>query len=334
MALIKTLAEIQAVLPKVASSLSNFSILNNFDRVENKHIIPLIGRTLYTALQTAYDDNTLSTEQAKLVKHIQLVSAAYAFYDEAALQLVTFGDTGIRKIVQGGTDRIYNWELVETKNSLLQAAYDGTEVLLNYLFDNKATYPNWTSSDQYKRISNLLIRNGTDLNDQRTVYQPQRSFFIMQAVMEDVQLLYIQDDIGKNLLTYLRDVAAPTDNEKECIALLKKALAFFTIEKACKNFSVSFTDNGFTLLGERSVVQGDSGTMQPTDISLLEIKMDELHKDADAYLELAKNKLVALNASSGATAEFKAAFALSPLASYVDPASRTSGNEGRKIYSF
>ena len=233
MALIKTLAEIQAVLPKVASSLSNFSILNNFDRVENKHIIPLIGRTLYTALQTAYDANTLSTEQAKLVKHIQLVSAAYSFFDELGQQMLTFGDTGVRKISQGGNTPIFNWELTETKNALLKAAYDGTEVLLNYLFDKKADYPDWTASDEYKKINNLLIKTGTDLDKQRSVYQPQRTFFLIQGIMEDVQLMYIQDDIGKELLAYLRDAAAPTDDEKECINLLKKALALFTIEKAC-----------------------------------------------------------------------------------------------------
>lgn len=329
MALIKTLAEIQAVLPKVASSLSNFSILNNFDRVENKHIIPLIGRTLYTALQTAYDANTLSTEQAKLVKHIQLVSAAYSFFDELGQQMLTFGDTGVRKISQGGNTPIFNWELTETKNALLKAAYDGTEVLLNYLFDKKADYPDWTASDEYKKINNLLIKTGTDLDKQRSVYQPQRTFFLIQGIMEDVQLMYIQDDIGKELLAYLRDAAAPTDDEKECINLLKKALALFTIEKACKSYAVLFSDNGFTLVGEN-----DASVKDTSGVDLLELKIRELRNDADAYLELAKNKLVALNASSGATVDFKAAFALSPLASYVDPASRTSGNEGRKIYSF
>jgi hypothetical protein len=332
MALTKTLAEIQEVLPKLVSSQSDFSILNNFDRIENKYIIPLIGRTLYDALQAAYDDETLDAEEIKLVKHIRLVTGAYSFYDELGQQLLTFSDNGLKKIVQGGNDRIYHWEIKETKNGLLKSAYDGIEVLLNYLFDQKDLYPDWTASDQYKKISGLLVRTGTELANCYSVFQPQRCYFLMRGQMETAQLLAIQEDIGEDLLVYLRDKETPHAEEIKCIDLLKKALSLYTIQKACISFSVDFSDSGFTILGDKEA--GEYEAEQPIDTNLLELKMKELGMDAESFLELAKNKLVAFNSHADVSNDYKTALAAGPLASYIQPADRTSGNENRHSFSF
>lgn len=334
MALIKTLEEIQQVLPKLVSSLSDFSLQPNFDRTENKYIVPVIGTTLLEALQTAYDAETLDANETILVKHIRLVTSAYGYYDELGLYMLSITDTGARNIAQGGTERVYAWQLQELKNTLLKAAHEGLEILLNYLFEEKALYPEWTGSEQYTKINSLLIKSGTDLNDNYTIFQPQRNFFIMKSLMTDVQLLYIQEDIGQDLLEYLRDVADPSADEKICIAYLKKALTFYTVAKACKNFSVQFSDGGFTILGEKNTYGAESSGERPTDLQLLEMKIRECETDGASYLELAKNKMVALYAKVGATVDFKAAFAAGPLASYVQPDDRTSGNETRKTFAF
>lgn len=333
MALIKTIAEIKAVLPKLVSSISNNTLLPNFDRAEYKYIVPIIGPALYNTLQTAYDANTLDADQTILIKHLRLVIASYAYKDELGLYVLTIGDSGAKKISQGGTTPVYGWEVQRLENSLVDSAMDGIEVLLNYLFDNKATYTEWTDSEQYSKINSLLIKTATDFNDKYSLFRPQRSYFVMRAVMNDVQRLFIQDTIGKDLLVYLRDVTAPTDDEKECIDLLKKSLAFFTVMKACRHFSVSFTDGGFTILGERSPAV-DSSSTQSLDLHLLDMKIKECEMEGDSYLELSRSQLVELYADAGATTDFKTAFEAGPLVDYIKKEDRTSGNEDRKIYAF
>lgn len=334
MPLINNIEDIGSVLPKLVANASNFSIQPNFTRAEQKYLVPLIGATLYNTLVTANAANDLDADQTILVKHLRLVAAAYAYYDEAGIQLLKFGDSGIQNINQGGTERVFKWQLDELKETLLRAAHDGTDVLLSYLFANENTYDEWTASDEYSKLKSLLIRTGTDLNDQYMMYQPQRCLFLLRGVMNDVQRLAIQEDIGEDLLTYLRDKDTPTAKEKECIGFLKKALAFYTVAKACQQMAVSWTNGIFTILGEKMVADGDKSNAAQVNVDLLMMKMREAIKEGDAYMGLAKNKLVANYTDASVTTEFTTALDAGPLKDYVQPADRTSGNENRKIFSF
>lgn len=333
MPLTKTIAEIKEVLPKLVSSISNNTLLPNFDRAEYKYIVsPIIGPALYSTLSAAYNSNSLTDKQLQLVKHIRLVAAAYAYRDELGMYSLTLSDGGVKKISQVGAEPLRAWEVQRLENTLVESALDGTEVLINYLVDNKADFTDWTSSDQYKKVKVLLLASASEFNEQYTLFRPQRSYFTMRTVMRDVQRFFLEETIGADLLEYLRDKSSPTDKETACIDLLKKSLAFFTISKACKHFSVSFSDNGFTILGEKNTSSPEPGAAGTTDLELLEMKIDECEKDANSYLEKANAKLVALYADTAATADYKAAFAKGPLSSYIDLADRTSGNEKRKIF--
>lgn len=334
MPLITNLSELKEVLPKLYSTVSNTATLPNMDRSENRYIVPIIGNTLYQALLAAYAGNSLTATQLQLVKKIRLAAAAYATLDEIGLFVLTLQDSGARKIQQGGTEPVRAWEIQEMKNTLANMATDGMEQLLNYLFANKADFPTWTASENFTRLNQLLIKTGTDLNDQYTLFQPQRCFFIMRNIISDVQLLYIEKTIGKDLLIYLRDKEAPSDEEKNCISLLKKALAYYSVMKAAKNFSVSFSDNGFTILGEKTTASGDARYEQKSDMAMLQLKIEQLEGEGKSFLELAQYELVQWYKNAAAGVEYKAALEAGRLIGYVAPDDRTSGNENRKIYVF
>jgi hypothetical protein len=334
MPLIKSLAEIKEVLPRLVSTLSNFNTLPNFERAEGKYIIPIIGRTLYDTLVAAYDAESLDADETTLVKKLRLVIAAYAFKDELGLTNVTITDSGPKKLASGSTERVFGWEYADLKNALITAATDGVDVLLAYLFDNKDLFPEWIGSEEYSKINSLLIKTGTDFHDNGfSLFQPSRTFYAMRGIMTDVQRLFIEEAIGKDLLAYLRDLAIDDqeDEEKEIIGYLKKAIAFFTIIAACKKYAVSFTDSGFTILGER-FSNVDNQVAQAPDPRLLQMSIASCQAEGDSYLELARNKLVAYY-NDDPEAGFKIAYDEGPLSTYVQPADRTSGNENRKSYS-
>jgi hypothetical protein len=334
MALIKTLEEIQEVLPRLVSTLSDFNNLPNFERAEEKYLVPIIGRTMYETLTEHYDAETLDADELAVVKKARVLIAAHAFCDELSLNNVTLTDTGPRKFAQSGAERVFNWEYQELKNGLVKSAYDGMEVLLSYLFDNKDLFPEWTDSDQFKRIDALLIRSGTEFSEHYTLFQPQRTFFIMQLDLERMQLLFINEGVGKDLITYLKTVAEPSDDEKESLKHLKTALAFKTIAQAAKHFSVAFTPAGFSISGEVNTSTNEYTLDEEKDIALLDMKIRECERQADDFLELSRNSLVALRAKDGATEDFKEAFDKGPLTAYVQPDDRTTGNESRNFYVF
>lgn len=331
MALIKTIAEIKEVLPRLVSNTSNTTTLPNFDQTEYKYIIPIIGPTLYNTLVTNYQGNTLTDDEIILVKKLRQVIAAYGYYDDIGLYLLMIGDAGVANLRPGATDQVYAWKVQELKKTLLNKAFDGIEVLLNYLFDNKDLYLEWTDSDQYKKISSMLIRTGTDFSEQYLLFQPQRTYFAMLGQMNDVQKLFIIETIGKELFEYLRDLPTPASAYQACIDLLKKSIAFFTVMKACNHFSVQFTDNGFTIRSTENVSEGVGS--QPIDESLLTMKIKNCESEGNAYLDKANDELVKLYSADGTTDEYKTAFDKGPLKSYIKPEDRTSGNENRKIYA-
>ena len=332
MGLIKNLAEIKAVLPGMISNLSDISQLANFDYIESKYIIPIIGQTLYDTLVANYDADTLDPDETILVKKLQLPIVAHAMREKSGFLTLVISNSGVKNLQPGGTDRVYGWQLQELKTTLITYANEGTNVFLDYLFTNKALFPEWTSSDQYAKIASLLIRTGSEFNDNYTLFQPQRSYFIMRNLMTDVQELFIEASIGKELLVYLRDKVAPDTNETEGIRLLKKAISFFTIFKSCQHFSVQFADLGFTILGDKNDNRFENDADRKNDIKLLEMKMDECEREGNSFLEKARSVLVANYTSVTVTAEYKTAFDAGPLSGYVNRSERTSGNEERNFF--
>lgn len=330
MALITTIAEIQAVLPRLVSNLSETSTLPNFDRVERKYLVPICGLNLYNDLKTKYAGGTLSVPETALVNQMRLVVVAYGFLDELPFTHAMITDNGVRKATTANLPSVYGWEFKELKNALNEAAIDGIEVLLAGLVEFNSAL--WTASTEYSTYANLLIRTGTEFDSIVKLHQPLRTFWSIRAVIADVQEMYIQQSIGPDLLDHLKAIAAPTTAQKYILKLLKKALAHYSIKHACEHYTTRFDTNGFTVVayiadGEDSTVSG-----RTTAKDLLDMKMRASERDAAAFLAKARNEMVAYY--EDASAEYKAAFDAGPLASYTQPSERDRGNDRAGIFRF
>lgn len=331
MPLTKTIAHVKVALPKLVANQSD--LLPDFFNAEYKHIVPLIGQTFYDALVDAAEAETLDADETKVVQMIRKVVVGRAYFDEFGLYVVTFKNSGATQNVQGGTEPVRGWQANEAKSSLMKIANDATEVLLDFLFTNKDLFPEWTASTEYTKLASLLIRTGSEFTYNYTLYQPQRTFFIMKSVVADVQEMFLEEAIGRDLLVYLRDKGDPVDGEKEALRLLRKALAFYSVMKACEHFNVLFADYGFTILGEKSMNTIEQQQNQVTDLRLLEMKLRACDVDGGAFLEKARSYLVDYY-SDGAVNAFKTEFDKGPLVNFIKRDERTSGNESRKIFDF
>jgi hypothetical protein len=330
MPITKTIAEVKEMLPRFISNISATASLPNFDTPENKYLVPLVGIALYNDIHTKYnaDPQTLSDDDKVLIKKMRLVAVAYAYKSNIGFAQATLTDNGARKITPHGTENLFKWEFKELKDTLTETAFDATEVLLNYLFEKKPAL--WTESDAYKKINALLIKTGTEFNDQYDLYQPMRTYFSIRSVIADVQERYIKAGIGKELLKYLMELESPEEEEKECIDFIKKSLAFFSIKHAAKRYPIRISDQGFTILsgeGDKdSTEQGRVGA----DIKAIDVLVEDCELGGQDYLGKAIYGLAALYKKELATNDFKTALEAGPLNGYVSPEARTSGNENRK----
>lgn len=331
MALIKTIAEVGAVLPKLTTELNNDSLLPNFAAAEEKYLLPIIGAALYADLQTKYTNNNLSVDEQVLLKHIQLLVASYGFLDELASTHVFITDAGVRTTSTDNLPKAVGWEFKELKSFLRDRTVDATEVLLNYLWRNKGALNNWTSSNEYKSFSGLLIKSGTDFSDQYKLHQPMRNFYALKNLMRDQQDSYIVSGIGSALTKYFIDKAAPSETEKEILQQLKKALAYFTIKHTVDHYAVTYSDAGFTIVseygGDRETVDSGRAAASANGIDRLRKACD---RDGKNFIAHAKKLLVDLRKTISATNEFTTAFDAGPLKKKIDACEYTSGNEKRK----
>jgi hypothetical protein len=329
MALIKTIAEIKAVLPRLVSNLSDTSLLPNFDRAEEKYLVPITGRDLYGDIKTKYNATTLTSDEQTLLKQMQLVIAAYALHDELAFTHSKITDTGVRRNSTAQQPAAYNWEYQELKNGLKDAAIDGVEVLLTTLVAQAPAL--WIAAAEYTEFKRLLIKTGLEFDGIEKLQQPLRTYWMIKTVVADVQQNYISNTIGPDLLEYLRDKVAPTDEEKSILKLLKKALANYTIKHAMARYAVRFDSNGLT------VITGDSNNTETSgrafNTALVDVKMKEHETNASGYLARAAYECYQFNAGA-ASDQFKTAYAAGPLESYAAPADRDNKNATRKIFRF
>lgn len=319
MALIKTITEVKAIHPRLLSSTSKDALLPNFEAAEYKYLVPLIGLPLYNDITGKYTSNPvtladLSTIEKALLKKIQAMLVAATYMDECGRELAKFTDTGLMSMVTG-EQRLFGWNYKEAKQGLTELYYDGMEVLLTWLYDNKASFALWTANDAYKKYNDLLVKNGTDFNDQYRLYQPMRNYWMLRGIIQDVQDNYHSITFGKTLLTYFVNLTTPTDAEKEILRALKKAMAFFTVYRACRMHSVRFSDAGFTIVSSESEAQSSVQGAAPVPYFDHHMRAAE----QDGYQQLTRAKTLCVAMREGSVTAFNTAYDDSPLVGYTVP---------------
>lgn len=334
MALIKTKNELKQLFPKLVSNLSDDTLLPNFATAEIKWLVPLIGMDLYNDIQTKYNDSSLNAGQQTLLKHMQLLVAATTLRDELIINQVMLTDQGWRTFSTQEAGKLVGWEFKELRDFLIDKSCDAEEVLLTYLWANKADYALWTASEEYKQFASLLIRTGTDFKKQyKQLHQPMRTYYALQSVAADVQETYLYAGVGENLLIYLRDAAAPTETETKCIGLLKKAMAYFTIKRACSQLPVQIGDGGLTVSSQYGDKEdSDTAGREGAAASLIAKLENDCDKEGQNFLSKARLALYQYRSGAECTADFKTAYDKGPLTGYVLPSDKTSGNEDRNFF--
>lgn len=314
----------------------------NMDRAGWKYIVPIIGQLQYDNLNAAYNDvaPALSADQTALLRHIQLPLAAGALFDELPFMHTQITDNGIRTPELDGMRASQRWEYQYLKDALYKSIEEGQEILLEFLYSNIAQFPDWTGSDQYKRISNLVINNSREFDRLYKLRQPIRTFWSMESILSDVEENYLISRLGRDLLAWIKLQSKIEVTENGALVNVKefvlKAAALFTIKCACEQRKVIFDHFGFTMPTGNDVEVPAVEAMTDADIRGIYEKSQAANRDGQNYLAKAAYYLKGI--ANGEFEddefgeEFNIAFERSPL--YVPPGYvrevLTNGNERRK----
>lgn len=321
MALVQTIAEVKAVHPRLLSNTSSTAWMPNMEAAEYKYLVPLVGLPLYNDIHTKYTSNPvslagLSTIEKALRLKMIAVTVAAAYMDELSRNTAKITDNGVRTANSADMQRIFGWEYKEFKQGITDLYYDSIEVMLQWLFDNKASFTLWTNDASYTKFNNLLIKTGTDFTEQYRLYQPLRMYWMLRGIVQDVQDNYHALALGADLLTYFVNLTSPTAAEKEIIRALKKSIAFLTVYRTCRIHAVRFSDAGFSIIASETDAQ--SSTQAASPVAMLEHHMRMAQEDGLQQLERGKRLCRELRADGTVTA-FNTAYDLGPLLATTAP---------------
>lgn len=301
------------------SFINSLSSLPNWEVAEQRYLLPLIGDAMYDKLVAIAADNGASDQDRDLLKKARAVIAPLAYLVELPLIHTQLTDAGLRVVETNNMVAAHRWEFNKVEEFLTESGAFAIETLLKFLFKNKADYAEWTSSDEYSELNELIFDTATDFDKCFKTASPFRIFWDFKPLIKEVQDLYINPLIGEDFFIELRDNEAPSTEEKKAIDLIKNAVAQYTIVKAVEKYSVKITTKGFSILlaaaNSDSVNAGDdpaASSRTGASTQALSLLYDSCQNTGDAYALKLKEYL-----NQNASAELFTTFFNSDL--YVAP---------------
>lgn len=223
--------------------------------VEQKYIVPFLGKELYDDLNEAVNEPIPSLTQAQenLLHQCRMIIGPAFCYLHADKADVQFSEAGMQRVEAGGTHKsAYQEQRQKFKNANLHEAETAIELLIQFLEDNIDDYPEWVSSSSFTQYRSLFIKTGSAFQELFHSAAPFKNYWALRSKMKDVEELTIRPFLGDELFTILKDVAADpdgdyTDKQEALLYKLKKAIAYFTVAFAIPQLHVRIDSSGLTV---------------------------------------------------------------------------------------
>lgn len=323
MPLFKTIQEIAQYV--TISSASTTSQLPKQRLAEEEYIRPVLGDALFDSLQDEVTTGQIVNDV--LLDKVRMALAFLIYYKELPLMHTIITDSGLRTVTNDKIQGAYRYQYEGTRQHLENEGLAALERLYEYLMANADTLTDWKSSEAFTRLNKNLIKTGKEFSSYYYLFQPHRTFFALQPVMQEVEDFYIKSIMGDTFFTFLKDTVALSPEEKSLIDLLKKAVANLTIHKSIAKLSVKVRPEGFTVM--LSSADRDPANENNAGAAQLEKLFQETYKDGNVYLNKAKTMMNSLASEEVFHDYFLSSFYQNPLTKITDPNDAISG-----IYAF
>lgn len=234
-------------------SLELSSLAPTMYMAAQNHLIPWIGETLWANLVDAVANDDATAAESALLPKVQLPLAMLTMYEYSQIGGIQFGEAGMFRMETEEMKSAYKYQENAYRDYMRHNGFEALELMLRFLDENSADYPEWTAADGFQRTRGLLLNYAADF---RQVYSKRLSrytFEVIRPVIEDVEQLAIRRFLGDDQFDRLRAGVLADDltaNETTLLKLLHRAIANYAIEEGIER-------NWITFSGDR-VVQVES----------------------------------------------------------------------------
>jgi hypothetical protein len=272
---------------------SNFvSLKATLRHVEDVRLVPLLGKEQYKALNDAYtaaaNETTLTEAQQALLEQCRKVVAPYLAYHYTPKAEVKLDDGGARRMETTTSKTAYKDQVARFREANQQEAEQQSEMLLEFLDENKADYPLWEAGKAFTQYKQLFIKTGFSFNEIFPSHSPYRNYWAMRSKMLQVEQLHIKKEIGETLFDDLKtkDQAANlTDQEQKLLTKLKNAIAYFTVALSIPYLTVRIDANGITVTDTGSSGSNDElNKLKSAPDAKISLLMSEAKSTGETWL--------------------------------------------------
>lgn len=241
---------------EVTASTNFATVKPSIKRIEDNHLLPILGAEQYNELNDAYteeaNESELPDESKALLDKCREVIGSYLGYYFTPIAELKLSDAGVRRSETASEKTAFQYQVNNFKEASLKNGEIACENLLQFLEENKEDYDEWVDSEAFKNYRSLFIKSGKEFNEHFTSHSPYRNYWAVRNKMVEVEELHIRKALGAELYDYLKEKNAestPAFTNKETILLtkLKNAIANFAVAFAIPFLSVRIDANGITV---------------------------------------------------------------------------------------
>lgn len=248
--LITTLDELIKYIP--SSYIKSFSVIENFiSNAEVKEIKSMLGSELYTDLLSAYEGSGDDETYTNLLPYVQRPLANFAYYNAVPILDIVHTESGFGVVSTSGTAPASANRVAAFRKGVLKSAYDGIEALLQYLEENKSSFPKWVSSSSYSDQHDHLIPTARDfhkyanINESRFIYL---KILPKMAEIEDFRIkAHVSEGLFDALIEELKGSSDLSAEDAKLVSYLKPAVANFTMAESLDLIATSIYAEGLQL---------------------------------------------------------------------------------------
>ncbi len=306
--LISSIEDLKSNLGAIDADMNWESMQSFVEDVERDIIAETIGDD---ALAYFAGNPTLTT--GVFPKAFALIKRAEAYlsilkWSQTSLYRLTDKSLYIAKNTDGVV--ISDKKLRDLRNYCEESGFNFLDKAIGLMEANLDQFTAYAESGVRQSLLHGFIKTAADFDLQRSINKSRITFMSMSAIMLDVQDEYLVPVMGKTFYDNFKERYLDDDltaDEKKLLPLIKKAVAFLTIGRACSELPIKITDKGLLINRYNNTQEYDQ--QDPASAA----RIDYLQED---ILEKGRRKLSELTAELVANASLYTEF--------VPPATETN----------
>lgn len=223
-------AELKTVFSEIYVSTDFDSLKSSFVLAADE-IKDVISDAMWDKMLLHYNSGdygkTDTEEQIRLNKLVDLTRipfANFAIFHHFIWLTINVKDNSVTVVKSDSETTAYKYQTDEAKQKLLQTAWLGINNLIDFLDTEKANFSDWTDSDQYKELQEIIFDDHKDFNKNYGIDKSALFYIKVRSII----LLIQEEEILPRIEGKISEIEDSILKIK-----IKRAVAFRTMARAC-----------------------------------------------------------------------------------------------------